>query len=317
MSRFTAFALALCLTSLSTAVPVGEQPALTDFQPIGILPPGEADDQFWAAIAPPEAVTLTQADLAAFHNVTEAPNGGGNAAALQEKRWAIGNDDRVLWTNRDYPYSAMGKITFPGSWCSASLIGPRLVATAKHCYQPGVPYRFNPAYDNGEVLPGSYATRVILSSDPASGGPCNEKEDWALFVLDAKLGDQLGYLGAKVYDAASQAGRAVFFNYGYPQDKSGGSRPYRMEGISVTRKEPRCDSTGPLDTDMDVSPGNSRGPAVAAGGRGPLPVRSHEQRVAAGWAAAVCLVRVGTELGGGYLECTAELPVEEADMWSW
>ncbi|KAK7949377.1 trypsin-like cysteine/serine peptidase domain-containing protein [Apiospora aurea] len=226
----------------------------------------EADDQIWAAVAPPEAVTFNQADLRTLHNITSAPGSEGDGSvpvSTIQERWAIGNDDRVLWTNREYPYSAMGKVTRPGSWCSASLIGPRIVATARHCYESGVPYRFNPAYDNGETLPGANAIYVLIPSGMPDEGPCNEKEDWVLFVLDANLGDQLGYLGAKTYDAESQAGRAIFFNYGYPQDKNGGNRPYRMQGISVTRKKPRCDAFGPLDTDVDASPGNSGGPLWA------------------------------------------------------
>jgi len=147
-------------------------------------------------------------------------------------------------------------------------IGPRHLATARHCVLPftGRPvprFRFGPNYYDTARLGYYYVSNIIhlptnaQPTDP-SGDNCYWKEDWAVLVLEQRAGDTHGFLGAKVIDPSTQLNRAMFFNLGYPQDPGGTRRPYRQDAISV-RSASSCEPTGPLITDADVTPGNSGG----------------------------------------------------------
>ncbi|KAI1464468.1 uncharacterized protein F4812DRAFT_452853 [Daldinia caldariorum] len=160
----------------------------------------------------------------------------------------------------------MGKIQWSnGVYCSGALIGSRHVATAKHCAplnNPGVSVRFMPAYYDGESFPGAYVTTIIYLPDYSVNDPdanaCDIKEDWAIFILDSRLGDQRGGLGAKLIEP-SIINNPSLLNLGYPGDLANGNRPYRQEKITVRNKFD-CDATGGLSTDADVAGGMSGGP---------------------------------------------------------
>lgn len=179
-------------------------------------------------------------------------------------------DDRVLWNNQDFPYSAMGRLIWQnGVYCSATLIGARHLSTARHCTPTGGESwgwaRFQPDYYDGERLGGAYVTLVFYYTSNwdslAQCSSCWVQDDWVLMLLDTRLGDTVGYLGAKALDRSTQLNRAMFFNFGYPGDLGGGSRPYRQEGITVFDADD-CSTAapGPLRTDTDASGGQSGGP---------------------------------------------------------
>ncbi|KAJ4172593.1 hypothetical protein NW754_002795 [Fusarium falciforme] len=186
----------------------------------------------------PKVKTLSREDLKPFGGQSPKPS---NITDPLKIRAIIGPDDRVLWGSQQYPYSAIGRISgSDGGSCSAALVGPRHVATAKHCVPPeGVTTRFQPMYFDG-------------------GGPCFQMEDWAIFILADRLGDSFGYLGATTIDCDAQKKKPIFLHVGYPGDK-GSSKPYRQEGISVVRCAD-CAPGGPLETDADGIPGQSGGP---------------------------------------------------------
>ncbi|RYP68330.1 hypothetical protein DL771_006716 [Monosporascus sp. 5C6A] len=255
-------ALALCSSSL--AAPTTE-PQQETFNTLLGYPEGGVTDGVSLFSAPePEYVTLSREDLANL-NATEAPGFDGPLSALAE-RAVIGRDDRVLWHDRNYPYSAIGKIQWSnGVFCSGTLVGPRHVATAKHC-APGagtsVSIRFSPAFFDGETAGGSYVTHIIsmpgfdVNDNPDS---CDWKEDWAVFILQDRIGERQGYFGAKLIED-QHTGRPIFFNMGYPGDLANGARPYRSEGSTVQRPPYGCDAYGPYITDTDVAGGQSGGP---------------------------------------------------------
>ncbi|KAF9869722.1 glutamyl endopeptidase [Colletotrichum karsti] len=207
----------------------------------------------------PEIITVNVADIPQS-NATEFPASIiGPAEPESAKRAILGNDDRVLWTNRDYPYRAMGRISLSnGVFCSGALIGSRHVATARHCIPgEGVSARFQPAYDNGEVL-GGYDVSVVFHATYGQTGWCANGYDWAIFVLAEKAGTANGWLGLKTVNPDTQLNKPLFFHYGYPGDK-GGSRPYRQESITATAAT-GCDRGSPVVTDTDSAGGQSGGP---------------------------------------------------------
>ncbi|KAM7188384.1 Trypsin-like cysteine/serine peptidase domain containing protein [Naviculisporaceae sp. PSN 640] len=258
MVHLTPF-LAASILSFSSSVLAA--PTVEWTHPILKVPITPAANAKTASVAAaPKVISYTEADLASF-NVETLPGVPLNATAAQSEtlsaRGIIGPDNRVLWPNEEYPYSAMGRVSITGGLCSGSMVGRRLVATAKHCMPPaGGSGRFAPSYYDGERKGGSNVVAVISMAQGT--GACNQKEDWAIFVLADPIGDSTGYLGAKVIDCDAQKNRAMFFHLGYPGDK-GAVRPYRQEGITVTRCAD-CEPGGPLETDADAVPGQSGGP---------------------------------------------------------
>ncbi|KAL0936125.1 glutamyl endopeptidase [Colletotrichum truncatum] len=252
---------ALCLSPLAFGVPTPED---ASSPPNDILPLIGFDatpvPSLKARGSPeivPEVVSVSLSELQ-DSNITEfAPPFPGPSES--SKRGIIGPDNRVLWTNKEYPYRAMGRIEFSnGLWCSGALIGSRHVATARHCIPAsGVSARFQPAYDNGEPY-GGYPVSLIVHAEYGQTGWCANAYDWAIFVLAEKAGTANGWLGLKIVNPDNQLNRAMFFHYGYPQDK-GGRRPYRQEGITASAAT-GCDRGSPVVTDTDSIGGQSGGP---------------------------------------------------------
>ena len=182
-------------------------------------------------------------------------------------RNVIGTDNRVDWNQTVYPYNTMVKIEWTGrKLCSGVLIGPRHVASARTCApafgETGQKFKFMPNFYWGERFPSAGMLNWYMGA--VGFGDCVVKDDWVVFILDTRLGDQLGYLGAKTFDPATQLNKAQFFHYSWPQDKSvGGFQPTRQEGISVKSLGTGCEPGGSLRTDADVALGSLGGPLWA------------------------------------------------------
>ncbi|KAK8121522.1 fungal specific transcription factor domain-containing protein [Apiospora kogelbergensis] len=244
----------LSLPLVALALPTKEEaPSATAIHPIG--PPLEEFKSYWADATVPEVTTMSSEDLLRQASTEQPPSPPKSA-----KRWINGGvDNRVQYNDQSYPYAAMGKLGFPGGYCSGSLIGPRHVAAARHCYVANQPYVFQPDYNDGDAFPSSSVSNILLGNQDgdSGGGDCFSQDDWAVFVLNDRLGDAHGYLGARVAQP-SDAGQAKFLNFGYPGDLSGGNRPYRQTGVTATSVA-GCSKNGPgpAHTDLDCSGGQS------------------------------------------------------------
>ncbi|KAG8164815.1 hypothetical protein KVR01_005090 [Diaporthe batatas] len=207
------------------------------WMPLGVGPPVESEASIASIedILIPEFITLDADILQSVieSNVTEVPPSDSGNVALAEKRGIIGGvDNRVRWTDRNFPYSPIGRLEFGGGLCSATLVGPRHV-------------------------------QYVLNSGVPIGAPCWEFSDWAILILKDRIGDQRGYFGARVTED-QHLNKNVWYHMGYPGDRDGASQPYRQGEITVSRLNTfsGCpnERRAMIVTDADAQPGQSGGP---------------------------------------------------------
>ncbi|MGC4001329.1 MAG: hypothetical protein QM767_29280 [Anaeromyxobacter sp.] len=139
-------------------------------------------------------------------------------------------DTRRVFSDTAYPWSACGLIPEVGA--SGAMVGPRHMLTAAHALNVTggslaamsfVPLSFDghpPPFGSAQVTRAYYFTRTTTRS-------ITDQQiafDFAVCVLDRRLGDLTGWLGSRVYASAWNGG-AYWAHVGYPFDVAGGRRP--------------------------------------------------------------------------------------------
>lgn len=170
-----------------------------------------------------------------------------------------GGDDRRTYDDARYPWQCVCRVISRGVG-SGVLVGPRHVLTASHCIDWGGKATVE-VHRAGTKMLGSAKgiaawSYVELSSDP---GISDLDEDYAVIVLDQRLGDLFGWFGARTYDSAWDD-EPWWRNIGYPTDVASGLFPIYQRDKELDEDEVDYGSARAMTTSADVKKGQSGGP---------------------------------------------------------
>lgn len=179
----------------------------------------------------------------------------------------FGNDDRRAFRDTAYPWSTVGLVETNRGAGSGVMIGPRHLLTVSHVIDWTAPdgfaadwVRFTPSYFDGSAPFGeAYGAHIYWYLQEDGDGFITGSEgdfDYVVVVLDRRLGDSTGWMGARGYDD-DWDDLAVWHHMGYPTDLNSGERPTWQGGFRVDGTDAAAQS---LRHKADVFPGQSGGP---------------------------------------------------------
>jgi V8-like Glu-specific endopeptidase len=185
-----------------------------------------------------------------------------------------GADDRAMYNDTSYPWGCICKITTAfGRGGSGVLIGPRHVLTASHVveWSTSQPERID-VHLTGTVSAATAFDTLAYAFTKISGDPTvtTLDEDYAVLVLDQRLGDRFGFLGAKVYDSAWDD-QDVWFTIGYPGDVANGLQPTFQRTKNLDEDEWDYGSGRAMTTSADAMSGQSGSPMFGFWANDPIP----------------------------------------------
>jgi V8-like Glu-specific endopeptidase len=141
------------------------------------------------------------------------------------------------------------------------LIGPRHVLTASHCvdWNTAAAETIEVHRNGATVSATAFDTNAIaykqITTDP---GYTEMDEDYAVLVLDQRLGDRFGWMGCKQYDSGWDD-EGLWTTIGYPGDL-GGLVPTFQNGVSLDEDEFDFGAARAMTTNADLKPGQSGSP---------------------------------------------------------
>lgn len=180
-------------------------------------------------------------------------------------------DDRKVYDDPRYPWQCVCRILGRGKG-SGVLVGPRHVLTASHVVNWNGANTIEVHRAGAKLLGSARAiaawSYVQLTSDP---GVTDLDEDYAVLVLDQRLGDAFGWFGSRRYDGAWDD-EPWWRNIGYAGDVAGGMFPIYQRDKALDEDEVDVGSARAMTTSADVKPGQSGGPMFAFWGGAPYVV---------------------------------------------
>ncbi len=202
-------------------------------------------------------------------------------AALDDRRvptTIFGADNRRTFRDTTYPWSTVGLVETNRGTGSGVMIGPRHLLTVSHVIDWTAPagfaadwVRFTPSYFDGTAPFGvAYGEHIYWYVKEDGDGFISGNEgnfDYVVVVLDSRMGETTGWMGARGYDDAWDS-LAAWSHMGYPGDLNGGQRPTWQGSFKVDGTD---DAGQSMLHKADVFPGQSGGPVFGfwAGDVGP------------------------------------------------
>jgi V8-like Glu-specific endopeptidase len=193
-------------------------------------------------------------------------------------------DERKVFQDTSYPWSALGRCETNFGPFSGVLIGPRHLLTCNHGIDwtppPGFAadwLTFTPAYFDGNAPFGStYATHIYWVKKDNNNGVSDGDEgqyDYVVLVLNDRIGEKTGWLGTRRY-SDSWDPLAAWWHIGYPADITSMQRPTFQSWFTMNGDDTQSDDHEIIRHQADVFPGQSGGPMFGfwAGDAGPRAV---------------------------------------------
>ncbi len=179
----------------------------------------------------------------------------------------FGPDNRRAFRDTTYPWSTIGLVETNRGSGSGVMIGPRHLLTVSHVIDWSAPsgfaadwVRFTPSYyDGGAPFGEAYGEHIYWYIQEDGDGFISAAEgdfDYVVVVLDRRLGETTGWMGARGYDD-DWDNLAVWSHMGYPTDLNSGQRPTWQGGFQIDGTDADAQS---ILHQADVFPGQSGGP---------------------------------------------------------
>src|SRR5215211_6507431 len=186
-------------------------------------------------------------------------------------------DGRGPYYDTRYPWRCLCRVQTAQGSGSGVIIGPRHVLTASHVvdWTPGwatiavLQQNLTPLDTGNAIL--AYASARI---GPGSIGDSDSDEDYAVLVLDRRLGETYGWFGSRTYDSAWDDETSAWRNVGYPSDRGwGGTTPVYQRDFFLNELAADYGSARLIRSDtFDNWPGQSGGPVFGFWQDGPYVV---------------------------------------------
>lgn len=169
---------------------------------------------------------------------------------------------------------------------SGALVGPRHVLTASHVIDWDGPMESVLFAQSGTILDTATAVEVIAFEKIDDVGYTSADDDYAVIVLDKPVGDRLGFLGARTYDAAWDDETDVWCNIAHAPSILNATAPVFQTNFFLDEDEFDLGGGRTLESEsIDLEPGMSGSPVFGFWPGGPF---------------VVGVVSAGTPGGGGY-----------------
>jgi V8-like Glu-specific endopeptidase len=179
----------------------------------------------------------------------------------------FGADDRRAFRDTAYPWSTVGLVQTNRGSGSGVMIGPRHLLTVSHVIDWTAPegfaadwVKFTPsAFDGDAPFGEAWGANIYWYLQEDGDGFISGAEgdhDYVVVVLDRRLGETTGWMGARGYDD-DWDDLAVWSHMGYPSDLNSGLRPTWQGGFLVDGTD---DAAQSILHQADVFPGQSGGP---------------------------------------------------------
>ncbi|BFU95667.1 MAG: hypothetical protein NTNFB02_23890 [Nitrospira sp.] len=179
----------------------------------------------------------------------------------------FGTDNRLVFQDTTYPWSTVGLVQTNRGSGSGVMIGPRHLLTVSHVIDWTAPagfaadwVRFTPSFFDGNAPFGeSYGVHIYWYVQEDGDGFISGNEgnyDYVVVVLDRRLGETTGWMGARGYDDDWDS-LDVWSHMGYPADLNSGQRPTWQGGFRIDGTDAAAQS---ILHQADVFPGQSGGP---------------------------------------------------------